>query len=167
MRRTGILFIMAALFFLLPSCDNEGFQVFEWKESYSELPDNPVKKLSWLREAKDNVKAYLDKNIDYYNQVNYSADVPYPHSFVDVYKYEGETYYYLFIQDVDGAQDPLSSYFFCPILFKENGEIYLSGIHYIPAFEQSEEGRLFFSKASRTQRLWSYELIRTNDCGCF
>ncbi|MDL2208254.1 hypothetical protein LJB97_01380 [Parabacteroides sp. OttesenSCG-928-O15] len=163
--RWMLLFLLFASF---PSCRTASIHQFDWFEIVNQDADNPVNILPWLNNEKNIVKAYLDKNLDFYNQVDYTTGISYPRSFIDSYAYEGETYYYIYMQDVPGANDPESSCLFVPTLFRSNGEVYLGNIDIYAPEQHSEDGQLFFSKADRLQRLWSYELVRSEDgCGCF
>lgn len=168
MRSLKILSLWLLLLAGFSSCQQERIGSYDWFETVNQDTNNPVNKLPWLNEAKNNVKAYLDKNLDFYNRVDYTSGISYPRSFIDSYANQGETYYYLYIQDVSGANDPASSYWFVSTVYKSDGQIYLGNIDIFAPEQHSEDGQLFFSKANRLQRLWSYELIRSEDgCGCF
>ncbi|WP_280766548.1 hypothetical protein [Parabacteroides sp. PFB2-10] len=167
MKSFGGWLLVVLLSVSFSSCQKERINSYDWFEIVNQDTDNPMNRVPWLNEAKSNVKAYLDKNLDFYNRVDYTGGISYPRSFIDSYAYEGETYYYLYIQDVPGAKDPLSSYLFVPTVYKSDGQIYLGNIDIYAPEQHSEDGQLFFSKADRLQRLWSYELIRSEDgCGC-
>ncbi|MDH6343525.1 hypothetical protein M2480_001862 [Parabacteroides sp. PFB2-12] len=168
MRSLKIISLWLLLLAVFSSCQKERIGSYDWFETVNQDVDNPVNSVPWLNEAKNNLKAYLDKNLDFYNRVDYTSGISYPRSFIDSYAYQGETYYYLYIQDVSGANDPASSYWFVPIVYTSDGQVYLGNIDIFAPEQHSEDGQLFFSKADRLQRLWSYELIRSEDgCGCF